>query len=168
MKNRSMNLRSFAVMLLIMIGTAALTRWYTVAQYRRKVPALQPASIPKALAEKSVTSAVASPVTSPDGDNLWTPEEIRSLRQNLGNPTMEALLELLRDRNGAAVNYRELMAHTGRTMPQVRADLSMLSRKARAINAHTNWPIDAVPPTDQLSNRAYSIPTQYLDWWFQD
>lgn len=97
----------------------------------------------------------------------WTRDEIHELRKTLNIPAMQSLMEMFRDRDGKTVNFNEIMTATGRNMSQVRADLSMLSRKSHLIDQHSDWPLDIAVPTDGQSNRAYSIHPQYIDWWFE-
>lgn len=97
----------------------------------------------------------------------WTRAEIHELRKTLNNPAMQSLMAMFRDRDCNTVNFNEIMAATGRNMSQVRADLSMLSRKSHLIDQHSDWPLDTAVPTDGESNRAYSIHPQYIAWWFE-
>ena len=129
---------------------------------------------PEAQQEQSFGVDESSPepeasFTTDIGDGRqWTRDEIVTLRETLDNPPMMKLMEMLRDRNGEPVNLNEIEAATGRSSGQTRADLSMLSRKSHLINDHTDWPLDSAMPTDGTSSRAYSIPRQYLEWWFEE
>lgn len=161
--------RNIAVVLVLMVGTAALTVWFMVMRDRRRSADWQPANPPVASDHVMATAATASSVVaSPDGDLDWSREEIRALKDHVGNRTIHTLLALLRERDGEPVNYSELMERTGRTMPQVRADLAVFSRSVKKIEGHQHWPIATTDPTDSESKIAYTAPTTYLDWWFED
>lgn len=98
----------------------------------------------------------------------WTRTQIQELKARIANRTILALFDLALARGGEPVNYLELMEATDRTREQVRADFAAFSRVAREVHRDESWPVDIVAPTDQKSNRAYSVPEHYLDWWFQD
>ncbi len=98
----------------------------------------------------------------------WTREEIRELRDTLQNEVIGRLMEFLRETPDAPVNFHDVVDATPRTAPQVRADFSKLSRISRGINDHTSWPLESAVPTDGKSQKAYRMPLQYLDWWFED
>lgn len=156
------------LLIAMMAGTVVMTLWYVAYRERKGAPNVQP-SLPIAKVPEAPTSPEESAaVASPDGDLDWSQEEILSLRRQVGNRTVIALLELLRERNGAVVNYRELMDRTGRTMPQVRADLASFSRSVKKIEGHESWPITTTDPTDDESGIAYTAPKSYLDWWFEE
>ena len=162
-------LRNLVVVLLIMIGTAALTVWFfSIRDRRRKVGSLADKSPQPHEHVTANAASTSSAVPSPDGDLEWTRDEIRMLKSHIGNRTILALLELLRERDGKPVNYQELMERTGRTMPQVRADLAVFSRTVKKIEGHSLWPIGTTDPTDAESRIAYIAPKTYLDWWFED
>lgn len=171
MKRALRYLRNLVVVLAIMVGTAALTVWFMAVRDERLRKASQPTS-PQLAETREVQTPASAPksaeITSPDGDSQWSRDEIRTLRRHVGNQTVLALLEILRERDGAPVNYHELMERTGRTMPQVRADLAVFSRAAKKVEGHDTWPIDVADPTDGESNIAYTAPKSYLDWWFED
>jgi hypothetical protein len=97
----------------------------------------------------------------------WSREQIRALRARVSNQTILTLYELAKDRDGEPVNYLELMRATGRSAAQVRADFSGFSRIANAIHDAESWPILPAEPTDGESQRAYVVPGQYLEWWFE-
>lgn len=162
-------LRNLVVVMLLMAGTAALTVWFMVKRERRRsadVQMQQPAASTGNVMATAATSSTA--VISPDGDLDWSREEIRSLKNHISNQTILTLIELLRERDGAPVNYHELMERTGRTMPQVRADLAVFSRAVKKVEGRRQWPIDTTTPTDSESKTAYTAPKTYLDWWFED
>lgn len=162
-------LRKVVVVMLLMAGTAALTVWFMAMRDRRRSGDGQPAEPPESSGNVMATAATTSEVVaSPDGDLDWSREEILSLRNHIGNQTILTLLRLLRERDGAPVNYHELMEQTGRTMPQVRADLAVFSRAVKKIEGHQHWPIDTTSPTDGESRIAYTVPKTYLDWWFEE
>lgn len=98
----------------------------------------------------------------------WTRDEIRELRDTLQNDTIHTLMQKLRDRGDAPVNFREVVDSSPRNTAQVRADLSKLSRISKSIGPHTSWPLRDAQPTDGDSRKAYQIPPQYLDWWFEE
>ena len=162
-------LRNIVVVLGIMVGTAALTVWFIVWRDRRLAQEAPRTGVsdftPRMPEPKSVSP---ERVPSLDGDLNWSRDEILTLRRHIGNRTILALLELLRERDGAPVNYNELMDRTGRTMPQVRADLAVFSRAVKKVEGHQHWPIAITDPTDDASKIAYTAPKRYLDWWFED
>ena len=115
----------------------------------------------------SPSAAVDSSIRASDGE-VWTREEIRELRDTLQNDVIVRLMQSLRDTPDAPVNFHDVVDATPRTAPQVRADFSKLSRISRSINNHTSWPLESAVPTDGKSQKAYRMPAQYLDWWFED
>lgn len=98
----------------------------------------------------------------------WTRTQIQELKARIANQTILTLFDLALARGGRPVNYRELTDATGRTREQVRADFAAFSRIAREVHRDESWPIEILPPTDEHSSRAYYVPLQYLDWWFED
>lgn len=164
-------LRFIVLVLSIATSVLVLGVLFLVVQDRRRVTPWQPQKPQNEMAAPEAQSSIPraeQPLQSPDGDLEWSRDEISMLRGQIENATILALLEMLRDRDGAAVNYQELMDRTGRTMAQVRADLSGFSRVARTIHGHDHWPIETAAPTDGQSNMAYTAPRAYLDWWFQE
>lgn len=160
-------LRVTADLAIIAMAIAVVTYVIDEMRERRSGRRWQPL-LPPVDATASPTVSVATGVVSPDGDLQWTREEVRSLRRHIDNPTIKLLMELVRERNGAPVNYQELMERSGRTMPQLRADLAVLSRVSRKVVGQKNSPIDVTSPTDGQSKRAYTVPESYLQWWFED
>lgn len=161
--------RRIALVLVVAAATVAITIWLMMVRDRRKSSQLF-VSAPSggARSPQAQTAPTPTVVPSPDGDLDWSREEIRMLKGHVGNQTIVALMELLREREGAPVNYQELMLHTGRTMPQVRADLAVFSRAVKKVEGHQQWPIDTASPTDGESKVAYTAPVPYLDWWFEE
>lgn len=169
MKSEPGNLRSLLPVLALMVSTALLTAWFMVMRDRQRLALQQPTDPPLARRNVIADAATASEaVRSPDDDLEWSRDEIRSLKAHVGNRTILALLDLLRERDGAPVNYYELMERTGRTMPQVRADLASFSRAVKRIEGREKWPIHTMPATDGVSRIAYATPQKYLDWWFEE
>lgn len=163
-------LRATADLAIIAMAIAVVTYVIDEMRERRRGRRWQP-SLPTVDATTPVVStavSVAAGVVSPDGDLKWTREEVRSLRRHIDNPTIKLLMEMIRERNGGPVNYQELMERSGRTMPQLRADLAVLSRVSRQVVGQRSSPIDVTSATDGQSKRAYTVPDSYLQWWFED
>lgn len=168
MKNVLKVLGAGIVLIAMMAGTVMMTLWYVAYRERRDATTERAEQTPPQAAPERSTSNPLESVKSPDGDLDWSQQEILALRRRVGNRTVLALLELLREREGGVVNYRELMDRTGRTMPQVRADLASFSRSVKKIEGHESWPIETTDPTDSESKIAYTAPKNYLDWWFEE
>ena len=100
----------------------------------------------------------------------WNREEILTLRDSTSNASTIAIFELAKEREDGTANYRDVMARTGRTENQVRADLSGLGKTSSRRFKKASWPIqlEGTIPTDGVSKYAYRVPKQYLEWWFED
>lgn len=168
MKNLLKVIGAVFLLVAMMAGTVVMTLWYVAYRERRDSQDGESRASATDTRSLHVTPQEHEAVSSPDGDLKWSQNEILALRREVGNQTVIALLELLRERGGGVVNYRELMDRTGRTMPQVRADMASFSRSVKKIEGHESWPIDTTDPTDAESGIAYTAPKSYLDWWFEE
>lgn len=68
---------------------------------------------------------------------------------------------------GGLVSIRELEEHTGRTFPQVRADLGGLTRTCRTRLKKPHWPFAAVWAADGKAQMSYRVPAEVLRWWHE-
>lgn len=99
----------------------------------------------------------------------WNRQEIRALKAHTSNVSAHAIYRLAWERQGAPVNYQEVMAATGKQEPSVRADLSGFMRTSKSRFKKESWPmqVSGIPITDGESSLAYQVPLKYLEWWHE-
>lgn len=161
-------LLSFAKSVLARRGIAADAAASTPPLEHRIIVEVQPSPAPTS--PNLVAYAAHGPsadLTANSSEN-WNRTQIRELRAIASNPSISRLFELARKRQGGPINYRELLDGTGFRAAEVGEHFSAFSRQAKALHKDGGWPIELVPPTDEHSGRAYFIPQQYLDWWFEE
>lgn len=98
----------------------------------------------------------------------WTREDVRRLKLKVTNPTILAVFDLAREREGGLVSIRELEQYTGRRYEQVRADFGGLTRTCRTRLNKEHWQFAAIWAADGKPQMSYKVPDDVLRWWYED
>jgi hypothetical protein len=98
----------------------------------------------------------------------WNREDVRRLKSMVTNPTILAIFDLAREREGGLVSIRELERHTGRKHEVVRADLGGLTRTCRTRLKKEHWPFAAIWAADGEPQMSYKVRDDVLQWWWED
>lgn len=122
---------------------------------------LYPAVIRFVAANLEPDDATAEPAADPTPEPSaatkgWKPEDVPRLRVLLeGNKTAITLLDLTSARPGERFTFRQVSEHSGRTIPESRADLRSLTMKIRKHFNHDQWPVIVTwTPNGEISYEA--------------
>ncbi len=114
----------------------------------------------------ALEAPVGEPVEQPTGQE-WTRDDVRRLKSMVSNPTILAVFDLAKDREGGMMSIRELEQHTGRKFEQVRAGFGGLTRTCRTRLKKEHWPFAAVWAADGKAQMSYRVPDKVLRWWHE-
>jgi hypothetical protein len=118
-------------------------------------------TLANALAGESARTNPLTPVAA--GDPMWTIDEIRLLRRQVDNKTVQTMMEMVCASPGKKVTFPDVYKRAGRTSPQARADLAGFTKLIRQRFNRNKWPINVVQNPD--GGLTYDVGPTIADAW---
>jgi hypothetical protein len=94
----------------------------------------------------------------------FTAGDFEALAASVTNAGVRGALDLCARRPGEWVSYTDICEYTGRSRPQLRADLAGLTRLLKKRIGKSSWPFDVVWMSDK-NEYGYRMDDERATWW---